>query len=219
MKRVSVIVFILCLVISFSAYGENKYVSSSVDKAKQGFTNLITGWLELPFQVVKGYKGGWGKEKKNKLLGGTFGIFRGVVHGVGRTASGAYELVTFALPNPKTNEGVGIPLDSKNVWEDGTQYSLLDNGVDPIGKKLKRGVINAAFGIFDLPAQIGKGFSEDRPIKGLGKAVIFPLGRITSGVYDVVTFFLPNDTQSYGYPLSENYPWDGFDKKRWNSGL
>lgn len=219
MRRVSVIVFLLCLVLSFSAYGEDRYVHSSVEKAKQGFTNLITGWLEVPYQVVKGYRGGWGKEKKNKILGGTFGIFRGIIHGVGRTANGAYEVVTFALPNPRTNEGVGIPLDSKNVWEDGSQYSIENNGVGPVGRKVKRGVINAAFGIFELPAQIGKGFSEDRPIKALGKAIIFPLGRISSGVYDVVTFFLPNDAEGYGYPLSEKYPWDGFDKQKWNSGL
>ncbi|MCK9573731.1 MAG: hypothetical protein M0R20_04995, partial [Candidatus Omnitrophica bacterium] len=83
MKKVSVVAFILCLVFSFSASAEDKYVSSSVEKAKQGFTNLITGWLEVPYQVVKGYKGGWGKKGKNKIVGGTFGVFRGVVHGVG----------------------------------------------------------------------------------------------------------------------------------------
>ncbi|MFA5338269.1 MAG: hypothetical protein WC330_08040 [Candidatus Omnitrophota bacterium] len=219
MRKVSVIVFILCLVLSFSASAEDKYVSSSVEKAKQGFTNLITGWLEVPYQVVKGYKGGWGKKGKNKIVGGTFGVFRGAVHGVGRTASGAYELVTFALTNPKDNAGIGIPLDSRNVWEDGTQYSLVNNGFAPIGKKAKRGVINAALGIFDLPAQVGKGFSQDKPFKGLAKAIVYPLGRISSGVYDVVTFFLPNDVEGYGYPLSEKYPWDGFDKNRWNSGL
>ncbi|MFA5008795.1 MAG: exosortase system-associated protein, TIGR04073 family [Candidatus Omnitrophota bacterium] len=219
MRKLSVVVFIFCLMLSLSAYGEDSYVQASVNKAKQGFTNIITGWLEVPYQIVKGYRGGWGQKEKNKILGGTFGIFRGVIHGVGRTADGAYELVTFALPNPKNNEGVGIPLDSRNVWEDGTQYSLANNGVAPVGRKVTRGVINAAFGIFDLPGQVGKGFSQDKPFQGLAKAIIYPLGRITSGVYDVVTFFLPNDSEGFGYPLSEKYPWDGFDKKSWDSGL
>jgi len=219
MRRVSVIVFLLCLVLSFSAYGEEKYVKSSVEKAKQGFTNLITGWLELPYQVVKGYKHGFGHKGKNKILGGTLGIFRGVVYGVGRTADGAYEVVTFALPNPRNNEGVGIPLDSRNVWEEGSRYSVMHNGFGPVGRKVKRGVINSVFGIFELPAQIGKGFSQDKPIKGLAKAIVFPLGRISSGVYDVVTFFLPNDSEGFGFPLSEKHPWDGFDKKKWNNGL
>jgi len=218
MRRVSVIVFLLCLVLSFSAYGSEKYVKSSVKKAKQGFTNLITGWLELPYQIVKGYNHGFGKGK-NKILGGTLGIFRGVVYGVGRTADGAYEVVTFPLPNPRTNEGVGVPLDSRYVWEDGTRYSVMNSGLNPVGKKEKRGAINAIFGIFELPAQIGKGFSEDKPIKGLAKGVIFPLGRISSGVYDVVTFFLPNDSEGFGYPLTEKYPWDGFDKNKWDNGL
>ncbi len=219
MRRVSVIVFLLCLVLYFSAYGEEKYVKSSVEKAKQGFTNLITGWLELPYQVVKGYNHGFRQKGKNKILGGTFGILRGVVYGIGRTADGAYEVVTFALPNPRNNEGVGIPLDSRNVWEDGSRYSVTNSGLGPVGRKVKRGAINAAFGIFELPAQIGKGFSEDKPVKGLAKGIIFPLGRISSGVYDVVTFFLPNDSEGFGYPLSEKHPWDGFDKKKWNNGL
>ena len=219
MRRVSVIVFLLCLVLSFSAYGADKYVKSSVEKAKQGFTNLITGWLEVPYQIVKGYNRGFGQKGKNKIMGGTLGIFRGVVYGVGRTANGAYEVVTFALPNPRNNEGVGIPLDSRNVWEEGSRYSVTNEGLGPVGRKVKRGAINAVFGIFELPAQIGKGFSEDRPIKGLGKAIVFPLGRISSGVYDVATFFLPNDSEGFGYPLSEKYPWDGFDKDKWNNGL
>jgi putative exosortase-associated protein (TIGR04073 family) len=219
MRKLLVLLLLSCLVFSFSAYAEDNYVQKSVDKAKQGFTNILTGWLEVPYQVVKGYKGGWGEKNKNKLLGGFFGVFRGVVHGVGRTAAGAYEVATFPLPNPKTNEGVGIPLDSKNVWEDGTQYSLLNNGIQPMGKKLQRGVVNAALGIFDLPGQIGKGFSQDKPIKALGKAIVFPLGRIASGLYDTVTFFLPGDLESYGYPLSEKNPWDGFEKKNWDNGL
>ncbi len=219
MRKLSVLLILSCLVFSFSAYAEDSYVIKSVDKAKQGFTNILTGWLEVPYQVVKGYKGGWGEKEKNKALGGFFGIFRGIFHSVGRTASGVYEVATFPLPNPKNNEGIGIPLDSKNVWEEGTQYSILNNGSQPIGRKLQNGVINAVFGIFDFPGQIGKGFSQDKPVKGIAKAIVFPLGRIAFGVYETVTFFLPGDVDNYGYPLSEKYPWDSFDKKNWDNGL
>ncbi|MFA5271032.1 MAG: hypothetical protein WC412_01665, partial [Candidatus Omnitrophota bacterium] len=59
MRKLSVLLLLSCLVFSFSAYAQDNYVQNSVDKAKQGFTNILTGWLEVPYQVVKGYKAGW----------------------------------------------------------------------------------------------------------------------------------------------------------------
>jgi hypothetical protein len=112
---------------------------------------------------------------------------------------------------------VGIPLDSQNVWEEGNQYSIANEGVAPIGRKALRGAVNTMFGIVDMPAQIGKGFSEDKPFTGLFKAIVFPVARIASGVYDLGTVFLPNDAQGYGYPLEEKNPWDAFEKARYNN--
>jgi putative exosortase-associated protein (TIGR04073 family) len=220
MKKVLVLLVASFIFIAFPVHSENgNYFKSSVEKAKQGFTNLLTGWLEVPFQAVKGYKAGLGEKEKNKLLGGFFGIFRGFVHGIGRTVDGAYEVATFALPNPKNNEGVGVPLDSKYVWQEGKQYSIPNEGIKPIAKKAKRGFINSVFAIIDVPAQTGKGFKEDKPFKGLAKAIVFPLGRFSSGIYDLVTFILPNDAEGYGYALTEKYPWDALQRKTWGSGL
>ncbi|MDP2924359.1 MAG: hypothetical protein Q8O30_11695 [Candidatus Omnitrophota bacterium] len=218
MKKV--LIFLVAAVILFSTpVSAANYAERAVEKAKQGFTNLVTGWLEVPYQTVKGFKSGFGEKEKNKLLGGFVGIFRGCIHGAGRTASGVYEVATFALPNPKDNEGVGVPLDSRYVWEDGKHYSVLNQGLKPIGKKALRGTINAGLGILDMPAQMNKGFGEGHPFKGLGKAIVFPIARVASGVYDVVTFLLPNDTENYGYPLEEKYPWDAFEKNRYRNGL
>lgn len=214
MKKGVVILFVVCLLSLTSSYAQASYVGSSVEKAKQGVVNIFTGWLEIPFQTSKGFKEGFGTPEKNKLLGGFFGIFRGFIHATGRTAAGVYQVVTFPLPNPTNNEGVGIPLDSTNVWEGGTQYSLVNNGAGPIGKKAFRGIVNAFFAIFEVPGQIGKGFSEDKPFVGIGKAIVFPIGRFSSGVYDLATVLLPNNVEGFGYALEEKYPWDALEKDR-----
>jgi len=221
--------FLTLLILSFSLISlpgfaaDRCYVKDSARKAKEGAINIFTGWLEVPYQTAKGYKAGWGEEKKNKLIGGIFGLFRGFMHSIGRTADGAYQLATFPLANPKNNDGIGMPLDSKYVWEEGTHYSLLKDGLrdglKPMGRKIVRGTINACFGILDMPGQISKGFGEDKPFKGLAKAIVFPVGRITSGIYEVVTFPLPNEIAQYGYPFEEKQPWDALQPEKRRNDL
>ncbi|MCM8786710.1 MAG: exosortase system-associated protein, TIGR04073 family [Candidatus Omnitrophica bacterium] len=213
-KWVSLLV--LLLLFSTSVYAQTTYFEKSVEKAKQGLVNFFTGWLEVPYQISKGYNDGWG-ESQNKLLGGFFGIFRGIIHGLGRTSTGIYQFVTFPLPNPKDNKGVGIPLDSENVWDGGTQYSIVNQGLEPVGKKAYRGFVNTFGCLFEVPSQLHKGFSQDHPFVGLGKAIVYPLGRATSGIYDLVTVVLPNNVEGYGYALSEKMPWDGLDKNKWDN--
>ncbi|MDD5195338.1 MAG: hypothetical protein PHQ96_06690 [Candidatus Omnitrophica bacterium] len=212
MRRFMVILFIVCILGFSATYAYASYVESSIEKAKQGVVNIFTGWLEIPYQASKGFKDGFGENGQNKPLGGFFGIFRGFIHAAGRTAGGVYQVVTFPLPNPKNNDGVGIPLDAKNVWEGGEQYSLVNKGTGPIGKKAFRGVVNSFFSILEVPGQITKGFSEDKPFIGIGKAIVFPIGRFSSGVYDLVTVFLPNNIEGLGYGLEEKYPWDALEK-------
>ena len=220
--RQSVVIILSSVFISVSfplhAQKAPHYLNSSVDKAKQGITNILTGWLELPFQVYKGYKKGF-KDGDLKILGGFFGIFRGALHGIGRTASGAYQLTTFALPNPKDNEGVGVPLDSQYVWQEGEQYSFGAEGTTPIGKKAMRGLSNTFLGIFDMPGQFMKGVKNDKPLVGLGNSILIPVSRMLSGVYDLGTVFLPNSSKGYGYPLEEEYPWDAFPKGEYYNEL
>jgi len=221
MKRFLVLLVLLVFLISLPGFAADRcYVKDSARKAKEGAINIFTGWLELPFQTTKGYKKGW---ENNKLLGGIFGLFRGFAHGIGRTVDGVYQFVTFPLPNPKNNDGVGLPLDSKYAWEDGVHYSLLKDGLRdglrPMKRKIFRGTINACFGILDMPGQLGKGLSEDKPFKGLAKAFVFPMGRIASGLYDVATFPFPNEIAQYGYPLEEKQPWDALQPENRRNDL
>jgi len=215
-----IIVSLMLLFVSFSSYAAEAphYFNSSVEKAKQGITNILTGWLELPFQVYKGYKNGL-RDGELKLLGGFFGIFRGAAHGLGRTAAGAYQLTTFALPNPKDNDGVGVPLDSQYVWEEGEQYSIGMDGTAPIGRKAVRGLSNTFFGIFDMPGQFIKGVENDKPWVGIGNSILYPISRIISGAYDLTTMFLPNSPEGYGYPLEEKHPWDAFPEGEYYNEL
>jgi putative exosortase-associated protein (TIGR04073 family) len=214
MKKRGVFLFAVffMLMASSSVYAAD-YFKASGEKAKRGVINLFTGWLEVPYQTSKGFKGGFGKEGKFKLLGGLCGIGRGFVHGIGRTASGALQIATFPFPNPKNNEGVGIPLDSTEAWEEGTQYSIANQGLAPVGRKAFRGLTNTFFGLFEVPSQLHKGFKEDHPFKGMGKAVLYSVGRLSSGVSDIVTVILPNNAEGYGYPLEEKMPWDGLEER------
>lgn len=214
MKKVFFVFTFLYVLGVLSSCAYASYIGASVEKAKQGVVNTFTGWLEVPCQISKGWKGGFGEDKNNKLLGGFLGVFRGLIHATGRTATGIYQVATFPLPNPKSNEGIGIPLDAKEAWEEGAQYSLVNHGIQPIGKKVFRGFINTFFAIFEVPGQVAKGFEEDRPFVGLGKAVVFPVGRFSSGVYDLATALLPNSVEEYGYALEEKQPWDAIEEAR-----
>lgn len=70
-----------------------------IRKLGRGLTNLVTGWLELPVQVMQT------TERSGSLAGMTEGLGRGVVLGLGRTVVGALELVSFPIPNPTTRYG------------------------------------------------------------------------------------------------------------------
>jgi hypothetical protein len=88
-----------------------------------------------------------------------------------------------------------------------------------MGKKLLRGAVNAGLGWVDFPAQLKKGFATHHPYKGIGKSILYPMGRLGSGLYEAVTFALPGDAGSYGDPLSEKQPWDALHKDKYDNGL
>ena len=220
MKKSFSIFLVSLLLVSFSVYAQApNYMESSIEKAKQGVTNVLTGWMEVPAQVWKGYKGGMRDDGSLKILGGFFGVFRGMIHAAGRTTSGALQLATFILPNPKDNQGVGVPLDSQYAWEKGEQYSIGQDGTSPIGNKAIRGLYNAGLGILDAPGQFIKGIKQDKPWVGVANSILFPASRIITGVFDLGTVFLPNSPEGFGYPLEEKYPWDALIDRSYNNEL
>ena len=151
--------------------GGDGIVDGMVDKATRGLVNTVTGIVELPRQICKGYQNGCGfidNEVGSKSVGTILGVLRGVTHAAGRTGHGMFELAGFWTANPADNDGVGVPLDAEYAWEDGEQYSIfepsLGEGVKPYGAKLVRGVGNAVGGILEVPGHIKKGAEDGNVI-------------------------------------------------------
>lgn len=72
---------------------------------------------------------------------------------------------------------------------------------DDAGTKLGRGVSNLAFGWFEVVNEMGQqadkhGISVGVPA-GLLRGTVFAAGRMLAGVYEVITFPLPNGERGY----------------------
>ena len=101
------------LVVSGSAVAGD-YVSDSGTKFTRGLANAVTGWGEIPKNIVLE------TNDSNAFVGITYGTLKGVGHTVGRTVVGALELGTFFIPNDEV-------VHSTYVWENAnkeTTYGL-----------------------------------------------------------------------------------------------
>ncbi len=81
------------------------YATDSGAKFSRGLANTATGWGEIPKNIANESR------DHNALAGATYGTLKGTAHTVGRTAVGAFDLVTFFVP---TDEYV----HSTYVWEE-----------------------------------------------------------------------------------------------------
>jgi putative exosortase-associated protein (TIGR04073 family) len=217
--RILVVVFLAIFAMSACAYAANESIATGmVDKAVNGAVNLLTGWVEVPMQVYKGFDKGLNdikREGPSKVVGGVCGFFRGVIHGLGRTAWGAFELATFWAANPADNRGVGVPLDAKYSWEMGEQYCIdkptLPEGCKPIGTKLINGVTDALLGIVEVPAQISKSVNDEKTnsnvFVGTLRGFWYWLSREVNGAANILSFLLPNPPENMGYAYNSKWPW------------
>ncbi len=94
MKRVSISLLApaaLCLLLSFNAQADS-YPEKMGVKLATGVANVVTGVVEIPknMMITSGTKG--------TVYGVTAGFFVGIVHTLGRTLSGAVDIVTFIVP-------------------------------------------------------------------------------------------------------------------------
>jgi putative exosortase-associated protein (TIGR04073 family) len=186
-------------------------------KALRGAVDVVTGVVEVPMQVYKGYDNGFGPIKNkpaSKAVGTVLGFFRGLGHAAGRVTHGGRELVCFWSADQATDEGTGVPFDAEYSWEIGEQYSYfkpnLKEGVTPVGRKLTLGVANAFTGIVEVPNQIVKANRDgDNVVIGAGKGVYYFISRTIYGATDVISLFflVPNQEDTYGYAYSSRYPW------------
>jgi putative exosortase-associated protein (TIGR04073 family) len=66
----------------------------AMGKLGRGFVNVVTGWVEIPKRIYET------SQDQGAAAGWTWGLLRGLGHGIVRTAAGFYELVTFPFPAP-----------------------------------------------------------------------------------------------------------------------
>lgn len=215
--KYTLIVSIAALLCS-AAIAEDMTVPQRIgNKAVRGAVDLVTGIVELPMQIVKGYDKGFGpikNEPASRAVGTILGFFRGCGHTAGRITHGGRELFACWTADQPSNEGIGVPFDAERSWEWGEQYSILKptlkEGVAPIGKKLTTGLANTFTGIVEVPMQIKKASDNNTSIaKGAAKGVYFFISRTIYGASDVMGLFflVPNQVDTYGYPYDGLYPW------------
>ena len=209
------VVILFSTAVSYAASDE--LVQGMADKLWRGVVDALTGWVELPAQIIKGYNEGFMGDEDNKVIGVVAGVFDGIGHSAGRTLSGVCDIVGFWAASPESNEGVGLPLDAEYAWEEGTPYDIFDpdlmeGAVQPIGKKLVRGLANGLLGIAEVPGQIIKGISEGAMDLGIVKGLWYFYSREVAGLTDIATVILPNPADTKGLAFDEEYPWDALSE-------
>jgi putative exosortase-associated protein (TIGR04073 family) len=177
------------------------------DKATHGFVNLGSGWMEIPMQIAKGYQRGIKYDPERPAASRTFGtvqgVFKGVVHAVGRTILGVYQLVGFWAANPEDNAGVGIPMDGEYSRDWGHHHGYPYREMHrPMKRKLDRGGTNIFTSPIEVPYQVKFGHRK-RYRNGTVKGVWFMLSRFWAGTYETSTFLFPSPRETEGYAFDQ----------------
>lgn len=210
------VVFMLAASTSFAQ--SDDYMKAMGDKAYWGLVNVLTGWIEIPAQVAKGYEYGWMGKDNTGWVGAIGGFAAGVGSALGRTVSGAGEVVGCWAADPASNDGIGIPLDAEFAWEQGTVYDMTDPSFQdattrPVLQKLQRGAFNLLFGVCEIPGQIMKGIEEKAWDGGLIKGIWYFLSREVDGAMELATFCLPGPRDVRGMPFDEKWPWTAMGER------
>lgn len=216
--------WILTLVIAALTFSTTTVFAGEIadgmgQRAVRGARNLVTGILEVPYQIKKGYNNGVSfidNDAASKTVGTVLGLFRGFSHAGGRMSWGMVELFGFWAASPDSNDGVGVPLDAEYPWEEGTQYSIfkptLGEGIKPWFRKFGRGLGNGLLGIAEVPGQIKKGIDEGNVGTGVLKGLWYWASRGVYGFSNVATAFVPNPVDNLGVHFDEEWPWDALSQ-------
>lgn len=212
LKKLSLVLVAVLLVISSSMAYADEVVDNMKAKLQRGIINTLTGWIEIPHQIYKGYNQGFRGEGENKLGGVVTGAVEGACAAAGRTISGVVDLVGFWALSPASNEGIGIPLEAEGVLDEGEIYDLTSPSIEeatitPVAEKVKRGLANTLFGIAEIPGQMSKGMKEGALDGGFIKGLWYFLSREISGAYDLVTICFPTPRDAVGNNFDEEWPW------------
>ena len=103
------IVFFSCVVLLLACRSVSAGYGDSVSrKADRGFSNLLGGWLEIPYQTCAGAK------ERGIVAGAPIGLAKGICLTPLRMLSGVVDIVTFPVPFPKGWKGLMKP--EYNPW-------------------------------------------------------------------------------------------------------
>ena len=86
---------------------QRSYGEKVGDKAKNGFTNIATSWLEIPKSIINDTNA----EGSNIVFGIVGGTIEGALHGVSRLTSGVTDLITAPLATKPI-------INPQYIWED-----------------------------------------------------------------------------------------------------
>ena len=95
---VAVIIVLIASPVCFAAQKSTSGTQSTqkvncLNKMKDGLTNVLTGWTEVPRKISETYGA-----DKNIFEALTIGTLKGVMYAFGRTAAGAVDTVFFFIP-------------------------------------------------------------------------------------------------------------------------
>ncbi|MCB1948403.1 MAG: exosortase system-associated protein, TIGR04073 family [Burkholderiales bacterium] len=85
-------------------YGQG-YVGMASEKFVTGIVNTATGFVELPKNIILT------TQRDSIVHGMTIGLVSGIMHTVGRTVIGVFDVATFLIPTPPS-------IQPPFVWQD-----------------------------------------------------------------------------------------------------
>ena len=81
MKKVFLVLFVAVVFSCTTVHAATDDVLVGMGKKLfRGLVNVLTGWVELPAQTIKGYNRGCPMDEDNKLGGAAYGFFKGIGH-------------------------------------------------------------------------------------------------------------------------------------------
>ena len=87
--------FLLLSLVALAFYSSQTYAGDPIRKLGRGIANIATGWAEIPAEIFRES----GNEGDAAAMFAA--PFKGLAKAIGRTAVGAYEVVTFIIPLPR----------------------------------------------------------------------------------------------------------------------
>ena len=227
MKRMMAFLALLGVCICASATEDN-YFYGCVNKLTRGTVNILTGWVELPAQVYKGYRKGYddggaisvqNMPAASRSLGAAAGLFRGVGHACGRTVWGVVDFATFWTKDRLTNKNMLFLLDGDYAWSEGEpKYFFCPTGSDGCNKlsyRIDRGFNDLVYSFGEVPCQTEVYWDRHQNgmvVVGALNGLWLFSSRFVNGATDLVFCLFPSPEDRLQIPYDANHAYDVCDK-------